>query len=132
MPAGTVEQQHRVGAGGDGAGDLGEVQVHRLRVGEGQDQGGAGGALGADGAEDVGPFVSGVAHGARPGAAPRPDPGQRALLADARLVLEPDLERLAARRLGDGLGYRLGEVFLKASWAASSAFGWRERTDSRR
>ena len=25
-----------MGAGGDGAGDLGEVQVHRLRVGDGQ------------------------------------------------------------------------------------------------
>ena len=44
VPAGAVEHQHRMGAGGNGAGDLGEVQVHRPGVGEGQDQGGAGGA----------------------------------------------------------------------------------------
>ena len=36
----------------------------------------------ADGAEDVGPLVAGVARRSGPGAAPCPDPGERALLAD--------------------------------------------------
>ena len=54
------------------------------------------------------------------------------LLADARLVLEPDLERSAPRGLGDRGGYRLDEVFLNASWASGSVFGWRGRTESRR
>jgi hypothetical protein len=68
------------------------MQVHRLGVGEGQDEGGADGALRADRAEQVGPFVAGIADGAGAGAALRPNPGQRALLADARLILEPDLQ----------------------------------------
>jgi hypothetical protein len=44
---------------------------------------------------------------------------------------------LGDRRWANGakpriLGYRRGEVFLNASWAASSALGWRGRTDRRR
>ena len=80
-------------------------------------------ALGADRAEEVGPVVAGVARRARARAALRPDPGERALLADAGLVLEPDLERLAPRGLGQRRRYRLGEVFLNASCAAGSALG---------
>jgi hypothetical protein len=112
-----------VGAGGDHAGDLDEMQVHGLGVGEGQHEAGADPALRAGGAEDVGPLVPGVADCARPRAASGPDPGGSALLADAGLVLEPDLERLASRRFRQGGGYRLGKVFLNASWAASSALG---------
>jgi hypothetical protein len=121
-----------VGPRGYGPGDLGEVGVHRRGVGEGHDETGGGAALGADRAEDVGPLVAGVPR--RPGsrAAPRPDPGEGALLADPRLVLEPDLERLAAGGLGERGGYRLAEAFLKPSCAAGSVFGWRGRTESRR
>ena len=68
----------------------------------------------------------------RPCATLCPDPGEGALLADAGLVLEPDLERLAARSLWDRRGYRLGEAFLKASCVAGSVFGCRGRTESRR
>ena len=132
VPAGTVEHEQRVRAGGDGGGDLGEVQVHRRGVGIGQHQAGGDAALGADRAEEVGPLVSGVPRRARPGAAFRPDPCQRALLADARLVLEPDLERLARGVFGERRRYRVAEVFLNASWAAGSALGWRGRTDRRR
>ena len=39
MPAGAVEDEHGVRAGRDGAGDLGEVGVHRRGVGEGHDEG---------------------------------------------------------------------------------------------
>src|SRR5690606_7225082 len=109
--------------GGDGPGDLGEVQVHGFSIGEGQHQGGGGGAGGTDGAEDVGPLVAGIAQRAGAGAPPGPDAGQRALLADARLILEPDLDGLAAGHLGQDLSYRRGETFLKASWTASSALG---------
>ena len=56
--------------------------------------------LRTDRAEQVGPGVAAVAGRPGPGAAPRPDPGQRALLADAGLILEPDLDRLAAGVLG--------------------------------
>src|SRR5204862_4880384 len=93
--------------------------------------GGADGALRADRAEQVGPGVAPVPWRPGPGAAPRPDPGQGALLADAGLILEPDLDRLAAGALGQRLAYQLGEAFLNASCAASSAFGCLGRTDRR-
>ena len=112
VPAGAVEHEHGMGAGRDGAGDLGEVGVHRLGVGEGQDEARRRAARRADGAEDVGPLVAGVARRPRPRAALRPDPGERALLADAGLVLEPDLERLApGRRSGRTAGDRLGKLY---------------------
>ena len=113
VPARAVEDEHGMGARRDGKGDLGEVGVHRGGVGEGHDEPRRHAARRADRAEDVGPLVAGVARRPRPGAALRPDPGERALLADPRLVLEPDLERLATGRLGQRRGYRLGEAFLK-------------------
>ena len=73
-----------------------KVQLHRLGVGVRQHQGSAGGALGADGGEDIGPFIARVARAAWPRTDPRPNPGQRALLADPRFVLEPDFQRLGA------------------------------------
>jgi hypothetical protein len=121
-----------MGARRDGAGDLGEVVVHRGGIGEGHNEAGGSAAGRADRPEDVGPLVAGVARRPWSGSASGPDPGERALLADARLVLEPDLERLAAGGLGDRRGYRLGEAFLKASCASGSVFGWRGRTESRR
>src|SRR5450759_2591893 len=54
-----------------------------------------------DGAEDVGPFVALVARRARPRSTPSPDAGQRALLADARLVLEPDFNGLIFGMVGE-------------------------------
>ena len=98
VPACAVEHKHRVRAGRHGAGDLSEMGVHRLGVGKGQHEAGRRAAGRADGTEDVGPLVSGVARRARPRAALRPDTGEGAPLADARLVLEPDLERLAPGR----------------------------------
>ena len=58
-----------MGAGGDGAADLGQVQREGLGVGAGSTRRGGGGAGRADGAEDVGPFEALVA-GAR-GRVPR-------------------------------------------------------------
>ena len=112
--------------------DLGEVVVHRGGIGEGHDEAGGGAPLRANRAEDVGPLVASVARRPRARAALRPDPGERALLADPRLVLEPDFERPAACGLEDRRGYRLGEAFLKASCAFGSVFGCRGRTESRR
>jgi hypothetical protein len=100
-----------VGARGNGAGDLGEVQVHRPGIGERQHQRGAGAAGRTGRAEEVGPLFAGVADHARQGAAPGPDSGEGALLADARLVLDPDLERLVAGLLRQRRRYRVAEVF---------------------
>ena len=48
---------------------------------------------------------------------------QRAFLADAGFILEPDLDRLAGRVRRQGCSYEGGEVFLKASCAAPSFWG---------
>src|SRR3954468_19756559 len=97
VPASAVEQQRGMGAPFDGAGDLVEVELHGLRVGEGQHQGGARAAGWADGAEQVRAFVALVGWLPRSRSAPRPLPHEAVLLADAGLVLEPDLDGLARR-----------------------------------
>ena len=131
MPSRPVEHDHAVRPGGDVAADLGQVQAGRGRVGVREDEGGAHGPLRADRAEQVGPGVATVPRGPGPGAATRPHPGRRALPADAGFVLEPDLDRLAAGVLGQRSRHQLGEAFLNAACAASSAFGRLGRTDRR-
>ena len=111
MPAGAVKDEDGVGTGGYRPGDLGEVEVHRFGIGEGQHEACRNGTSGADGTKDVGPLVPGVALGAGPCATPRPDAGDRALLADACFILEPDLDGVVPCPRGDRSGYRLGEVF---------------------
>lgn len=113
-----------MGAGGDGLARFLEHQVHRLGVGPRNDNGDAGVAIGANGAEQIGGLEAMVAHGSRSGAARRPALGQRSFLADSRFVLEPDFE-------GTGFGVVLpdggedgGEVFLNVSWASGSVLGW--------
>ena len=99
MPAGLVDQEHGVGAGRDGRGDLRKVEVHRLGVAGGQDQGCALALFRADGAEDVGGSGALVTGRAWARAALRPPAGDLVLLADAGLVLEPDFYRVAVDRL---------------------------------
>ena len=130
MVSGAVEDENGVRSRGDLPADFGQVQRQHFGVGVRQDESGRRTARRTDGAEDVGPFVTAVAWGARPGSPPRPDAGQRTLLSDTRFVLKPDFDRLAARRFGDDGGNLIGEVFLKASWTAGSDFGCRGRTDS--
>ena len=127
----AVEHEGGVGARGNLPADLGQMQRHDLGVGGWDDEGHRGAALWTDGAEDVGPFVALVARRARPRSTPSPDAGQRALLADARLVLEPDFNGLIFGMVGEPRDDRRGEVFLNASWASSSVCGWRGRTESR-
>ena len=116
----------------DAATDLGKVHGHGFGVGGWQDERRRDAALRADGAKDVGPFVALVARRTRSGSSFGPNASQRPLLTDARLVLEPDFERLASGMVGQFRHNRGGEFFLKASCASSSASGWRGRTDSRR
>jgi hypothetical protein len=65
-----------------------------------------------------------VAHRSRTCANRRPDIGQRALLTDPGLILEPDLNRLAGGPGGQAVGYQAGEVFLNAACASASFLGW--------
>ena len=112
VPAGPIEQQDGVGALGDGAGDLVEVELHRVRVGEGWRQGGTGAAGRTDGAEEVGALVALVGRLARPRSAPRPLPNEAVLLADAGLVLT----RRAAKQNQISIGLRAA---MGPRWALS-------------
>lgn len=123
VPAGTVEHDHGMGTWCHVLADLGKVQVHRLDIHTRQHQGCADATVRADRAEQIGPLVACVARGRRARAARRPGVGQAALLADPGLILPPDLERPAARGLWNDGGHQSGEVFLCASWAASSCLG---------
>ena len=131
MPAGAVERDDGVRARRDLGADLGEVQVHRLGVDERQHEGGANPSGRADRTEQIGPVVALIARRARTAALLGPDVGQAALLTDTGFVLPPQLDRLAARPLGDAGGNQFGEVFLCASWASTSCSGCFGRTDTR-
>ena len=118
VPACAIQDDDGMGARGDVATDLGEMQVHRLGVGIGQDKGCCCAACGTNGTEQISPVVALVARCGGSGAAFGPDPGQCALLPDAGFILPPDFDRLAARVLRDGCHDQIGKVFLCASCAA--------------
>src|SRR3954464_8043994 len=100
-----------------------EVELHGLRVGEGQRQGGTRAAGRADGPEQVRAFVALVGRLSRPCSAPRPLPHEAVLLADAGLVLEPDLDGLARREAAQMGSQRGRKVFLNASIVRGSWAG---------
>jgi len=87
--------------------------VHGVDTDNRHDQGGAGAACRADGAEQIGPSEPPVAPDARARAALGPDAGQRALLANAGFILKPDFDRPAGKLLRDCGARQLSEVFLK-------------------
>ena len=124
VPAGLIDQEHSVGTGRDHPRDLEEMQVHRFGIAGGHDEGRAFALLGTNGSEDVGRSSALIAGGARSGAALGPSARDLVLLADARLVLEPnlygfDVDRLCARNFVQARG----KVFLKSS-IAPAVWGW--------
>ena len=121
MPSRLVEEERGVFAWSDTGGDLFEMQVHRPGVAGGQDERRALAVFGADGAEDVGRSCALIVRRRGPCAASGPAPCDLVLLADARLVGEPDLycariDFLFARDLVQ----TGGEVFLKFSIAPAA------------
>ena len=110
MPAGAIEDDDAMCAGCDAGGDHGEMLVHRRGVGVGHDDGGAGGAGWADGAEEIDPLVAGVPGFARTRAFAGPDTGERAFLADPGFVLKPDFEGLVQGFGRQRRCHRRGEV----------------------
>ena len=119
----AVEHEGGMGAWGDLPADLIQMQRHGLGVGGWDDKGRGSAALRTDCTEDVGPFVALIARRTGPCASFGPDAGQCALLTNARLVLEPDFDGLVFGVVGEPCHDRCGEVFLKASCAASSVWG---------
>ena len=115
-------------AGGDLGGDLVEMELHHLGVGEGQRQRRAFAASGTDRAEEIGVLIALIGGLAGPSSALGPLPDQAVLLADAGFILEPDLDRRSFGQIGE-MGAQDGdEVFLKAATIRSSCLGWRGRT----
>ena len=123
VPSGLIEHEQGVGTRLDGHGDLVEMELHGRGVALGEHEPGALALGGADGAEDVGRLGALVVRRAGPGAAARPAPGDLVLLADARLVLPPDLYRGAGRQARPERRQLFGEVFLKAA-SANSFWAW--------
>src|ERR1700730_16962570 len=117
------------GARADASADFSQVFVHGLDADCRHDQRGTGAARRADGAEEVGPGEPPVALDPRARAAPGPDAGQRALMADAGFILKPDFNRPAGKLRRDRGARQLGDVFLKASCASRSVCGCIGRTE---
>jgi hypothetical protein len=115
VPAGPVEDERGVAPGRDRSRQLGQEQAHRRGRDLGQDQRDAGVPLGADGAEQVDRGEAVLAPPARAHAPLVPDVGGAALLADAGLVLEPQLDPRGLGMLGRDPAHHLGQAFLNRS-----------------
>ena len=112
-----------MGALYDVAADLVEMKLHGLCVDVRQGKRGASAARRANGAKQVGALVALIGGLRGPGSAPRPLPDAAVLLADARLVLEPDLDGSAVRYAAEMRREEAGEVFLKAAMVSPSCLG---------
>ena len=123
MPAGAIQQQHGVGVPGDVQGYLVDMQLHHVGIGMGQCEGRADASRRADGAEQIRVLIALIGRLERPRAALRPLPDEAVLLADPRLVLEPDLDRLALGYTREVGCERAREVFLKAAMVSPSCIG---------
>ena len=93
MPSGLIKEDGGVRARRNLGGDLGEMQVYRLGVATRHDERRAFALLRADRAKNIGRGGSLIARGGGARAAPGPTPRDLVLLADARLVGEPDFDR---------------------------------------
>ena len=120
MPAGLIEDEDRVGAGGYPCGDLIEMKLHGFGVAEGQNEGSAGSVFGAHRTEQIGRLGALIMRGSGTRALPGPAISELVLLADPHLVLEPDLYRCARRELGADFRHAVGKVFLNAAMASGS------------
>jgi hypothetical protein len=97
------------------------VKVHRFGVAPGHDERRALAVLGTDRAEDIGRGGSLVLRRARARAAFGPTSGDLVLLADARLVREPDFYGVGLDAFfAPDLRQACGEAFLKSSIAPAA------------
>jgi hypothetical protein len=91
------------------------MHLHGLGVGIGQGQSRAFAARRADGAKEIEVFITLVGGLARPCSPPSPLANLSVLLANARFVLEPNLDRFALWDMGQMRVQRGREVFLNAA-----------------
>jgi hypothetical protein len=119
VPARLIEQQHRMCPGRHGLRDLDQMQRHRLGRAARQHQAGGFAFSRANRPEDVSGGGSQVPRGGGTRATPGPAAGDLVLLADARLIGKPDLERLAISLVDRDFRQTRGKLFLKTATAAS-------------
>ena len=121
MPAGLIDKQRGVRARRDLGGDFSQVKVHGLNVASGHDEGCALAVPRADRAEDISGGSSLIFGSAWTRAALGPTPRDLVLLADARLVGEPDLYGVGSDALlATDLFQARGKIFLKSSIASAA------------
>jgi len=121
MKSRLIPEHHHMHIGIDLVSKLPEEQIHRQRVEMRSQQahGLAGGRAGR--AQDIEIVVAGLPDGGRAAAGSGPLACERALLAEACFILEPDFEALVRMRRRDFFDQRDG-TFLKAATAAGSFF----------
>ena len=127
VPTRPVEQQGGMCALGDQARDLVQVALHGFCVGLGHGQTGADAPGRADRPEQIKAGIALIGRLAGPRAASGPLPDDPVLLPDAGFILEPDLDPLALREVGEMGPQRGGEVFLNSVTIRSFCAGWRGR-----
>ncbi len=120
MPAGLIDDEDGMGAGGDGERDFLQVKVHGVGVAAGQDEARADPSGRTDGAEDIGRTGALILGRRGPRSPFRPAPSDLVLLADPGFVLEPNLYVRVWREAVADFRHSGGEVFLKAAIASGS------------
>ena len=112
-----------MGAPGDMAGDLIEMELHGLRVGVGYGNSRTGSSCWTDGTEEIGILIALIGRLAGPRSASGPLADDAIFLTDAGLVVEPDFERCCVPQIGEMGTQRGGEVFLNAAMVSTSCPG---------
>ena len=121
MPPGLIDENDGVCARRDLRGDFGQVEAHRFAVAPRHDKRRALAVSGTDRPEDVGRCGSLVLRGAWARSALGPTPRDLVLLADTRLVGEPDLYGVGLDAVfAPNLRQTLGEALLKSSMAPTA------------
>src|SRR6266496_4430411 len=120
VPAGLIEDENGMRAGGDLRGDLLEMKLHSFAVAGRQHERGARSALGANRAEQVGRLGALIVDGTGSRALPGPAIGELVFLPDPHLVLEPYLYRCVRREPRSDFRHALDEVFLTATTATGA------------
>jgi hypothetical protein len=120
VPTGAIEPQDGVSTAPDAPADLIDVELHGEGIGIGQRQAGTFTLCRADGAEQIDVLIALICGLPWPGPTLCPEPDNPVILAYARLVLEPDLDRLPLGKVADMSLQRPGEVFLNAAIVAAS------------
>jgi len=132
VPASLIEQDHGVRSRSNVEGDFLQVHAHCLAVAMGHDDAGGLAFSRADGPEDPGRGTALVPRSRRAGAALCPASGELGLLADAGLVLPPQLYWRPAREPLPDLRQTGGELFLKTAMSSDRCPRWRGRAESLR